>query len=66
MVTDFFKMLTVNFFRQQLVDISPEMAKEMKNELDRVARVYGGAEGVDMTQFPQFTFPEAKVDPINM
>ena len=49
----------------QLVAASPELQKEMKNELDRVRRVYGGGEGVDMTQFPTFKFPEPKIDPIN-
>lgn len=49
----------------KLVDASPELEKDMKNELDRVRRVYGGGEGVDMTKFPTFTFPEPKVDPIN-
>jgi F-type H+-transporting ATPase subunit 6 len=49
----------------QLVDASPELQKEMKNELDRVKRVYGGGEGIDMTQFPTFNFPEPKIDPIN-
>jgi len=49
----------------KLVDASPELEKDMKNELDRVRRVYGGGEGVDMTKFPTFTFPEPKVDAIN-
>jgi len=48
------------------VEVSPELQKELKTELDRVARIYGGAEGVDMTKFPAFTFPEPKVDPINL
>ena len=50
----------------QMVDPSPEMQKELQNELNRVSRIYGGGEGVDMTQFPTFDFPEVKVDPINM
>lgn len=37
----------------------------MKTELDRVAKQYGGGEGVDMTKFPDFKFEEPKVDPIN-
>lgn len=49
-----------------MVDISPEVQKDLKNELERVRRVYGGAEGTDMSKFPTFTFPEPKVDPINM
>ena len=49
----------------KLVDASPELEKDMKNELDRVRRMYGGGDGVYMTKFPTFTFPEPKVDPIN-
>merc|ERR1711988_1123914 len=48
------------------VEPSAELQKELQNELTRVSRIYGGGEGVDMTKFPEFTFPEPKVDPINM
>jgi F-type H+-transporting ATPase subunit 6 len=33
--------------------------------LDKLAKQYGGGEGVDMTKFPEFKFQEPKVDPIN-
>uniref|UniRef100_T1GY90 ATPase subunit F6 n=1 Tax=Megaselia scalaris TaxID=36166 RepID=T1GY90_MEGSC len=49
----------------KLVDATPEIQREMKTELDRVAKQYGGGEGVDMTKFPDFKFEEPKVDPIN-
>ena len=49
-----------------MVDPSPAIQKEISAELDRVRRVYGGADGTDMTKFPTFKFPEPKVDPINM
>ncbi|GAB0091006.1 ATP synthase-coupling factor 6, mitochondrial [Sergentomyia squamirostris] len=48
-----------------LVDASPEVEKELKNELDRVSKQFGGGAGVDMTKFPEFKFEPAKVDPIN-
>ncbi len=48
-----------------MVDPSPAIQKDIATELDRVRRVYGGADGADMTKFPTFNFPEPKVDPIN-
>uniref|UniRef100_U5EUA2 ATP synthase-coupling factor 6, mitochondrial n=1 Tax=Corethrella appendiculata TaxID=1370023 RepID=U5EUA2_9DIPT len=49
----------------QLVDASPEIQREMKQELEKLAKQYGGGENADMTAFPQFKFEEPKVDPIN-
>ncbi|KAK4002124.1 ATP synthase-coupling factor 6, mitochondrial [Daphnia magna] len=49
----------------KMVDPSPTIQKEITTELDRVRRVFGGADGTDMTKFPTFNFPEPKVDPIN-
>jgi F-type H+-transporting ATPase subunit 6 len=40
----------------KLVDASPEIEKELKQELDRITKVYGGKSGVDMTKFPTFEF----------
>ncbi|XP_075147485.1 ATP synthase, coupling factor 6 [Haematobia irritans] len=48
----------------KIVDPSPEIQREMKNELDRVAKQYGSDGNTDMTKFPEFKFPEVKVDPI--
>jgi len=48
------------------VEPSPELQKELASELTRVSRIFGGGEGVDMTKFPEFTFQEPTVDPINM
>ena len=48
------------------IELSPEMQKEIKTELDRVGRVYGSAPGVNMAEFPTFNFPEPKVDAINL
>ncbi|KAI8130389.1 ATP synthase-coupling factor 6, mitochondrial [Lucilia cuprina] len=49
----------------KMVDPTPEIEKEMKNELERVAKQYGSDGKTDMTKFPDFKFPEVKVDPIN-
>ena len=54
------------FFRGgKLVDASPDITREMKQELDKLSKQYGGGEGVDMTKFPEFKFVEPKLDPIN-
>lgn len=45
--------------------MSPTLEKEMKTELDRVAKQYGGGAGVDMTKFPEMKFTEPTVDAIN-
>lgn len=34
-------------------DMAPELAKELKDELDRISRVYGGG---NMKEFPTFKF----------
>uniref|UniRef100_A0A0K8TQT7 ATP synthase-coupling factor 6, mitochondrial n=1 Tax=Tabanus bromius TaxID=304241 RepID=A0A0K8TQT7_TABBR len=46
----------------KLVDPTPEIEKELKNELDRIAKQFGGGEGVDMTKFPEFKFVDPKID----
>ncbi|XP_034952350.1 ATP synthase-coupling factor 6, mitochondrial-like [Chelonus insularis] len=46
----------------KMVDPSPELERELKNDLDRIATQYGGGPGVDMTKFPTFKFEEPKVD----
>lgn len=49
----------------KLVDPSPQTERELKTELERVAKTYGGSDKVDMTKFPEFKFEEPKIDPIN-
>ena len=39
-----------------LVDSTPQVERQLQQELDKVANQYGGGEGVDMTKFPSFTF----------
>lgn len=49
----------------KLVEPTPAIEKELKQELDKLAKTYGGGEGVDMTKFPEFKFAEPKLDSIN-
>ncbi|BFZ25530.1 hypothetical protein BsWGS_28569 [Bradybaena similaris] len=44
----------------KLVDASPETEKKLKELLDNLERAFG-ARGVDMTQFPTFTFAEPQL-----
>lgn len=53
------------FSNGALVDPTPETERELKSELDRIAKQFGGGAGVDMTKFPEFKFEEPKLDPIN-
>lgn len=48
-----------------LVDSTPETERELKSELERIAKQFGGGAGVDMTKFPEFKFDEPALDPIN-
>lgn len=50
----------------KLVDPSPDTERELKQELERVAKTFGGSEGTDMTKFPEFKFQDPKIDPINL
>ncbi|KAL1377222.1 hypothetical protein pipiens_016414 [Culex pipiens pipiens] len=49
----------------KLVDASPEIERELKQELEKLAKAYGGDGGADMTAFPSFKFEEPKLGPIN-
>ncbi|XP_016989178.1 ATP synthase-coupling factor 6, mitochondrial [Drosophila rhopaloa] len=49
----------------KLVDSNPQIEKELKTELDRVAKQFGSDGKTDMLKFPEFKFPEVKVDPIS-
>lgn len=48
-----------------MVDATPEIQRELAQEMEKLAKNYGGGEGADMTKFPDFKFQEPKVDPIN-
>ncbi|KAJ6621259.1 ATP synthase-coupling factor 6, mitochondrial [Pseudolycoriella hygida] len=47
------------------VDPTPQSQNELKTELERIAKQYGGGSGVDMTKFPDFKFEDPVLDPIN-
>merc|ERR1712243_85547 len=47
-----------------LVDSTPDVEKRLQQELDKVARQYGGGAGVDMTAFPTFEFKDPVIDPL--
>nr|CAD7428079.1 unnamed protein product [Timema monikensis] len=49
----------------KLVDVNPEIEKELASELDKLAKQYGGGEGTDMTQFPNFKFTEQPLQESN-
>merc|ERR1711890_90262 len=49
-----------------LVDSSPATEAELAQELDKVAKQYGGGAGVDMTVFPSLQFKEPAIDSINI
>lgn len=45
------------------MEASPEIQKELKQELDKISKQYGG-EGQDITKFPTFNFQDPVIDPI--
>lgn len=47
-----------------MVDPSPEIESELKNELERVAKQFGSDGSTDMTKFPEFKFPDVELDPL--
>lgn len=50
----------------KLVEASPAIEKELKSELEKAGKQYGGGPGEDMTKFPTFKFTEPVIDPINL
>merc|ERR1711971_494528 len=49
-----------------LVNADEATKAEVTSELNRVAKQFGGAEGEDMAQFPEFNFADTEVDSINV
>ncbi|CDW55776.1 ATP synthase-coupling factor 6, mitochondrial [Trichuris trichiura] len=47
-----------------LVDASPQIQSELKEELQRLSRIYGVTD--DTVRFPSLTFPEAKFNIVTM
>lgn len=50
----------------KLVDPSPQIERELKQELEKIAKQYGQKGNEDMTQFPSFKWTDPTIDPINM
>merc|ERR1712211_27786 len=46
----------------KFVDATKETEADLKAELDKVAKAYGGGAGVDMTKFPDFKWAEPAVE----
>lgn len=55
----------MSFSGGKLVDATPEIQQELKQELEKLSKQYGGGEGTDMTKFPEFKFTDPKLDSIN-
>lgn len=50
----------------KLVDATKATEAELQNELDRVARQYGGGQGVDMTKFPDFKWADKPIEVLEL
>ena len=50
----------------KLVDSTPEIEANLKNELDRVAKMYGGGAGVDMTKFPDLKWQDPALESLEL
>lgn len=48
-----------------MVDPNPETDKELKQELERISKTFGGDGKTDMTKFPEFKWTDPTIDPIN-
>ncbi|XP_066585099.1 ATP synthase-coupling factor 6, mitochondrial-like [Prorops nasuta] len=46
----------------KLVDPTPGIERERAAELEKVAKQYGGGPGINMSEFPKFTFTDPKVE----
>ncbi|CAG9854503.1 unnamed protein product [Phyllotreta striolata] len=49
-----------------LVEPTPALEKELKTELEKVTKQYGGGKGEEMTKFPSFKFVDPQIDSINL
>lgn len=50
----------------KLVEATKEVEAELQSELDKVAKAYGGGQGVDMTAFPALKFQEPKLENLDI
>ena len=44
----------------KLVDATAKTEADLQTELDRVAKIYGGGAGIDMTKFPDFKWQDRR------
>jgi len=49
----------------KLVDASPAIEKDLKDELEKIARQYG-AKGAEFTKFPTFSFVDPDLEPVGV
>merc|ERR1712020_885928 len=50
----------------KFVDATPQTEANLQAELDKVAKKYGGGQGVDMTQFPEMVWAEPLVESVEI
>jgi F-type H+-transporting ATPase subunit 6 len=50
----------------KLVDATAATEADLQNELNKVAKAYGGGAGVDMTSFPVLKYSDPAIDSINI
>lgn len=50
----------------KLFEATPQTEKELKDELEKCERQFGGGPGIDLTKFPTLQFKEVTIDPVNM
>jgi len=50
----------------KLVDASPQIQKELDEELVKIERNHGGGSGIDLKQFPSFKFEDPALDSSKM
>ena len=50
----------------KLVDATAQTEADLKRELEKVAKQYGGEAGVDMTKFPDLKFAEPQLEDVNL
>lgn len=50
----------------KMVDATAATEAELANELERVAKMYGGGKGVDMTKFPDLKWSDPAVEVLEL
>ena len=50
----------------KLVDATAKTEADLQTELDRVAKIYGGGAGIDMTKFPDFKWQDPQLQGLEL